>query len=122
VSDDKTFRLTDLRTSPDNRAAIEIEAHNDAVNTLAFHPTKDMLFATGSADKTIGIFDLRFHDHGKIHVLEGHGDVVNKVDWHPQDAAILASSADDRRIIFWDLSRAGAEQTPEDAEDGPPEM
>ncbi|KAI7586925.1 hypothetical protein KC346_g17349, partial [Hortaea werneckii] len=32
------------------------------------------------------------------------------------------SSSDDRRVIFWDLSRAGMEQTPEDAEDGPPEM
>ncbi|GAB7342758.1 hypothetical protein MBLNU457_g0901t1 [Dothideomycetes sp. NU457] len=122
VSDDKTFQLTDLRTCPDNKAAIVIEAHNDAVNTLAFHPKQDMLVATGSADKTIGIFDLRFPGNPKIHALEGHSDVVNKIDWHPQDTAILASSADDRRIIFWDLSRAGAEQTPEDAEDGPPEM
>lgn len=24
--------------------------------------------------------------------------------------------------MFWDLSRAGEEQTPEDAQDGPPEL
>ncbi|KAI7714703.1 nucleosome remodeling complex, CAF-I subunit [Hortaea werneckii] len=98
------------------------EAHSDAINTLAFHPTLDKLFATGSADKTIGVFDLRFPEHGKIHSLEGHKDVITKIDWHPTDSAILASSSDDRRVIFWDLSRAGMEQTPEDAEDGPPEM
>jgi len=122
VSDDKTFCLVDLRSTSDSKPAIRIEAHSDAVNSLAFHPKQDVLLATGSADRTIGIFDVRFPGHGKIHALEGHKDMVNKVEWHPTDAAILASSADDRRIIFWDLSRAGAEQTPEDAEDGPPEM
>lgn len=124
VSDDLTMQLVDMRT-PNNtsRPAIEIKnAHADAINSLAFHPTLDKLLATGSADKTIGIFDLRFPEHGKIHSLEGHKDVIMKVDWHPHDSAILASSGEDRRVIFWDLSRAGMEQTPEDAEDGPPEM
>ena len=123
VSDDLTMQLIDMRTDSRNTPAIIFkEAHSDAINTLAFHPTMDKLFATGSADKTIGIFDLRFSDHGKIHSLEGHKDVITKVDWHPTDSSILASSAEDRRVIFWDLSRAGMEQTPEDAEDGPPEM
>lgn len=122
VSDDETFCLVDLRSESTDRPAIRIDAHTDAVNSLAFHPKQDVLLATGSADKTIGIFDIRFPGHGKIHALEGHRDVVNKVEWHPTDSAILASSSDDRRIIFWDLSRAGMEQTPEDAEDGPPEM
>ena len=92
------------------------------MNSLAFNPKHDVLFATGSADKTLGIFDLRFPEPGKIHALEGHQDVVTKVDWHPHVQGVLASSGDDRRTIFWDLSRAGMEQTPEDAEDGPPEM
>ena len=112
----------DLRSSSSARPAIKIEAHTDAVNTLSFHPKYEMMFATGSADKSIGVFDMRFPQHGKIHALEGHQDVVTKVDWHPNDSAILASSGDDRRVIFWDISRAGMEQTPEDAEDGPPEM
>ncbi|KAK5728244.1 Histone acetyltransferase type B subunit 2 [Elasticomyces elasticus] len=123
VSDDKSFQLMDMRTAGTSTPSINIkDAHQDAINTLAFHPTLDKLFATGSADKTIGIFDLRFPDHGKIHSLEGHKDVITKIDWHPQDSGILASSSDDRRVVFWDLSRAGMEQTPEDAEDGPPEM
>ena len=123
VSDDLTMCLMDLRSASNDRPAIEFKkAHNDAINALAFHPTLDKLFATGSADKTVGIFDLRFPDHGKIHSLEGHRDMITKIDWHPTDSSIVASSSEDRRVIFWDLSRAGMEQTPEDAEDGPPEM
>lgn len=123
VSDDLTMQLVDLRANTNDRPAIVFKnAHADAINTLSFHPTLDKLFATGSADKTIGVFDLRFADHGKIHSLEGHKESVTKVEWHPSDSAILASSSEDRRAIFWDLSRAGMEQTPEDAEDGPPEM
>jgi WD40 repeat protein len=34
----------------------------------------------------------------------------------------LGSASSDRRIHIWDLSRIGEEQTPEDAEDGPPEL
>lgn len=123
VSDDQTMQLIDMRSANTSRPAVLFkDAHQDAINSLAFHPTLDKLFATGSADKTIGVFDLRFPSHGKIHSLEGHKDVITKIDWHPHDPAILASSSDDRRVIFWDLSRAGMEQTPEDAEDGPPEM
>lgn len=123
VSDDLTMQFIDTRRPSDDKAAIVFKnAHNDAINTLAFHPTMDKLFATGSADKTIGIFDLRFAEHGRIHSLEGHKDSVTKIDWHPTDSSILASSSEDRRVIFWDLSRAGMEQTPDDAEDGPPEM
>ena len=123
VSDDMTMQLMDLRRNSNSQPAVIFNnAHSDAINSLAFHPTLDKLFATGSADKTIGIFDLRFPDHGKIHSLEGHKDMITNIDWHPTDVSILASSSEDRRIIFWDLSKAGTEQTPEDAEDGPPEM
>lgn len=120
VSDDCTIQIIDMRKP--KPAVVFNAAHQDAINTLSFHPTLDMLLATGSADKTIGVFDMRFPEHGKIHSLQGHKDVITKVDWHPSDPAIIASSSDDRRVIFWDLSRAGMEQTPEDAEDGPPEM
>ena len=35
---------------------------------------------------------------------------------------ILASSGSDRRVNIWDTGRIGTEQSPEDAEDGPPEL
>ena len=54
--------------------------------------------------------------------LVGHGDQVFQVSWAPFNEAILASCGADRRVNVWDLSRIGDEQTPEDAEDGPPEL
>lgn len=44
------------------------------------------------------------------------------MEWAPFNESILASCSADRRVGIWDLSRIGMEQTPEDAEDGPPEL
>lgn len=35
---------------------------------------------------------------------------------------MFASASSDRRINVWDLSQIGVEQTPDDQEDGPPEL
>lgn len=98
-----------------------VDGHSDAINALSFNPASEYVLATGSADKTIGIWDLR-NLKSKLHSLIGHDDSVTSMAWHPFEEAILGSSSYDRRIIFWDLSRVGEEQTPEDAEDGPPEL
>ena len=47
---------------------------------------------------------------------------AHQVQWSPHNETILASSGTDRRLHVWDLSKIGEEQTPEDAEDGPPEL
>lgn len=45
-----------------------------------------------------------------------------QVQWSPHNETVLASSGTDRRLHVWDLSMIGEEQSPEDAEDGPPEL
>lgn len=122
ASDDLTWQVIDTRMNTHKRALYsKSPAHADAVNCLAFHPKFEMLLATGSADKSIGIWDLRNFDK-QLHTLESHrGDVIG-LQWHPQDSAILASSGYDRRVNMWDLSKIGDEQTPEETEDGPPEL
>lgn len=97
------------------------EAHADAINALSFNPASEYVLATGSGDNTIGLWDLR-NLKGKLHALMGHTDAVASLAWHPFEEAILGSSSYDRRVCFWDLSRIGEEQTPEDGEDGPPEL
>lgn len=122
VSDDLTLQVVDVRQAPSHRAALVArDGHSDAVNALAFNPTSEYIVATASADKTIGLWDLR-NVREKVHTLEGHNDAVTSLAWHPHEAAILGSGSYDRRIIFWDLSRVGEEQLPDDQEDGPPEL
>ncbi len=58
----------------------------------------------------------------KLHSFEGHQDEILQLSWSPHYETILSSSSGDRRLNVWDLSRIGEEQTPEDAEDGPPEL
>ncbi len=58
----------------------------------------------------------------RIQTLRGHTDQVYNVEWAPHNESVLASCSSDRRVGIWDLSRIGMEQTPEDAEDGPPEL
>lgn len=122
VSDDLTLQILDTRSPSTTTAATQaIEGHEDAINALAFNPASEYIVATGSADKSIGIWDLR-NLKAKLHALVGHTDSVTSLAWHPFEEAILGSASYDRRICFWDLSRVGEEQTPDDAEDGPPEL
>ena len=122
VSDDITLQILDIREPETNRAAAVAEGqHRDAINSVSFNPAAETVLATGSADKTIGLWDLR-NLKSKLHSLEGHSDSVTTISWHPFEESVLASASYDRKIMFWDLSRAGEEQTPEDAQDGPPEL
>jgi histone-binding protein RBBP4 len=121
ASDDYTWQVIDTRMETSKKALWRSVAHADAVNSIAFHPEFDSLLATGSADKSIGIWDLRNFEK-PLHSLQAHKGDVMSLQWHPQDASILASSGNDRRILLWDTSKIGDEQTEEEAEDGPPEL
>ncbi|KAK9472817.1 WD40-repeat-containing domain protein [Dipodascopsis tothii] len=120
VSDDLTLQIHDTRT---NAAAPmqKVLAHAEAVNALSFNSSSEFILATASADQTIALWDLRKLSVC-LHKLAGHNDDVTCVQWSPHDETILASASHDRRVIIWDISRIGKEQTPEDAEDGPPEL
>ena len=117
-----TLQILDLRQASNTKAAlVGRDGHLDAINALAFNPREEVIVATASADNTIAIWDLR-NISEKVHTLEGHNDAVTALSWHPQEAGILASASYDRRILFWDFSRVGEEQTPDDQDDGPPEL
>jgi histone-binding protein RBBP4 len=122
ASDDLTWKVIDTRMATHQQALYsKQQAHQDAVNCIAFHPEIEHIVATGSSDKKVGIWDLRNYDK-KIHELDAHKADVMSLQWHPQDQAILGSASYDRRICFWDMSKIGEEQTPEEIEDGPPEL
>lgn len=121
VSDDKTLMIWDTRNPHTNKPSHTLTAHGSEVNCIAFNPFCEFILATGSADTTVALWDLR-NLKSKLHSLEGHTDEIFQVQWSPHHETILASSGSDRRLHVWDLSKIGAEQSSEDAEDGPPEL
>ena len=44
------------------------------------------------------------------------------MEWSPHAPSVFASGSSDRRVHIWDIAQIGAEQTPDDAEDGAPEL
>ena len=91
------------------------------MNCISFNPYNEWILATGSADKTVALHDIR-NLKTRLHSFVNHTEEVFQIGWSPKNETILASCGADRRLMVWDLSRIGEEQTPEDAEDGPPEL
>ncbi|KAG3109472.1 Histone-binding protein [Phytophthora idaei] len=121
VGDDKKLLIWDMRSESYDRPATTVYAHTAEVNCLAFSPFSEYLVATGSADKHVNLWDMR-NMKAKLHSFEGHNDEVYQIQWSPHNETILGSCSADRRLHVWDLSKIGDEQSPEDAEDGPPEL
>eukprot|EP00118_Oscarella_pearsei_P025908 m.309017 g.309017 ORF g.309017 m.309017 type:complete len:425 (+) comp45284_c0_seq1:71-1345(+) len=121
VGDDHKMMIWDIRSSNTSKATHSIDAHTAEVNCLSFNPFSEYILATGSADKTVALWDLR-NLKVKLHSFESHKDEIYQVQWSPHNETILASSGTDRRLHVWDLSKIGEEQSNEDAEDGPPEL
>ena len=122
VGDDMALMVWDTRR-PDRSAPNHTvrDAHGAEINCLAFSPFNDFLLATGSADSTVALWDMRNLSR-HLHSLKGHRSEVFQVEWSPSNETMLASCGEDRRAMVWDLSKIGATQTPEDAEDGPTEL
>ncbi|KAG2388724.1 hypothetical protein C9374_000163 [Naegleria lovaniensis] len=121
VCDDKNLRIFDTRAQSNTKPSHVTEAHRAEVNSIDFSPYSEYVLATGSADKTVKLWDMR-NLKSELHTLNSHTDEVFSVSWSPSNETILASCGTDRRVMIWDISRIGMEQTPEDAEDGPPEL
>eukprot|EP01135_Chromosphaera_perkinsii_P001969 Nk52_evm16s215 gene=Nk52_evmTU16s215 len=121
VGDDKKLMIWDTRSSDRTKPASVVEAHSKEVNCLAFNPFNEYVVATGSADSSIGLWDLR-NINMKLHSFESHKDEVFNLAWSPQNETVFMSGGADRRIHIWDVAKIGEEQTAEDAEDGPPEL
>ncbi|XBH72460.1 hypothetical protein VPH35_099747 [Triticum aestivum] len=118
-SDDAQICLWDITANGKNKTLDAYQIFK--VNCLAFSPFNEWVVATGSTDKTVKLFDLRKIDTS-LHTFDCHKGEVFQVGWSPKNETILASCCLGRRLMVWDLSRIDQEQTPEDAEDGPPEL
>jgi WD40 repeat protein len=81
----------------------KIPAHNYAIYSIVFHPTQN-IFATGSRDKTIKIWDgTTFEVIKRIDKIsdKGHVNSVNKLLFLAD--GLLLSASDDRSVMAWEF-------------------
>ncbi|XP_017141311.1 DDB1- and CUL4-associated factor 10 homolog isoform X2 [Drosophila miranda] len=76
------------------------DAHTDSVNCIKFFD--DRLFATGSDDFTVALWDLR-NMREKLRVLHGHSNWVKNIEYSSKDK-LLVSSGFDGSIFTWDIA------------------
>ena len=76
--------------------------HDNEINSIKFSPNGKM-FASGSYDKTIKIFEITNNkDFNLVHNLIGHKKGVTDISFSPY-AKILASCSTDKTIKMWNL-------------------
>lgn len=119
AGDDSQLLLWDIREKGPTHSVKE--AHDGDVNCLSFNPKDEFLLASGGSDHVVALWDIRKFEK-PVHTFQGHKNGVYQVSWSPFDETVLASCGSDNKLHIWDLNKIGAEQSPEDAEDGPPEL
>ncbi|KAL1926264.1 hypothetical protein VTP01DRAFT_5961 [Rhizomucor pusillus] len=121
VGDDGHLMIWDIRGDNTGRPMHDIWAHKAEANCVGFCPGSEWILATGSSDKTVALWDLR-NLGSKVHEMLGHDEEIYQLAWSPHHDAILATGSNDKTIRVWDVARIGDLQSPEDAQDGPPEL
>lgn len=62
----------------------------------------DYLLVTGSADRSIRVWDWRFTANGPLQVLVGHGYAVKRLKCHPHATRVVGSVSYDMACCLWD--------------------
>ncbi|MCJ1306555.1 hypothetical protein MMC25_000198 [Agyrium rufum] len=75
--------------------------HVDAILALAANRNHRTLLASGSADKTIKLWDLSTTKCAKSYSY--HTDKVCSLAWHPKETTVLLSGSYDRTIVAADM-------------------
>ncbi len=94
--------------APQYFSLFEAPAHLFTLNSIAFHSSNPMLFATASRDRTIKIWEIQGAQLVLCKVIDTirhgcHIRSVNSLFWSTFND-YLVSVSDDRRVIVWKIS------------------
>ncbi|XP_078152302.1 WD-40 repeat-containing protein MSI4-like [Carex rostrata] len=110
VGDDSCLILWDVRSG--NSPVVKVEkAHDDDLHCVDWNAQDVNLILTGSADKTVRLFDRRKLTAGgvasPVRKFEGHMAPLFSIQWCPDKASVFASAADDGFLNIWDHDTVG---------------
>jgi len=77
--------------------------HLAPVMTLNVHPEEQHLLASGSADKTVKIWDL--NRRAVVHSFDHHTDKVQCVRWNKYEPSVLLTASYDKKMCLLDVRK-----------------
>ncbi|KAM9795603.1 THO complex subunit 3-like [Neosynchiropus ocellatus] len=80
----------------------EMSAHTARVHSVAWSCDGERL-ASGSVDKTAGVFLLEKDRLVTEHNYRGHSDSVDQLCWHPSNPDLFVTASPDKSIRIWDV-------------------
>merc|ERR1712107_151308 len=86
------LRQLDMTAYPKPTHVVGEEEFDAGVTSVAFHPFLDHVFATGSYDESLRIWDIRFLQQ-PIHKTQSCGGGIWRLKWHPHEKTKLLVAA-----------------------------
>lgn len=90
------------KKSADNKEKSMLRGHSDSVMSLSWNALHPHLLLSGSADKSIKLWDLE--KKACIKTFDHHTDKVQVVQWSPHEASVALSASYDRSARVFDCN------------------
>eukprot|EP01126_Amoeba_proteus_P026159 TRINITY_DN2594_c0_g1_i14.p1 TRINITY_DN2594_c0_g1~~TRINITY_DN2594_c0_g1_i14.p1 ORF type:complete len:291 (+),score=57.42 TRINITY_DN2594_c0_g1_i14:662-1534(+) len=120
VGEDKCLKIWDVRETL-HSPVHSVIGHTAGVNCLSFNPFNEWIILTGSSDKTVALWDFRNLTKPLYYFDAKSGDIYS-VQWAPFYETVFASCDNNGKLNIWDVGKINTNQTPEERENGPPEL
>eukprot|EP00884_Botryococcus_braunii_P002941 jgi/Botrbrau1/12648/Bobra.67_1s0014.1 len=105
---DGNLEVLDFRAAKCVQAALSL--HDRKINTLHVEPGEERLLVSGSADNTVGLWDIRQLGRGAKAIARGaHGLTCQAAFWAPDGSKKVVTTSRDNTLKVWDGGRSLAQ-------------